>query len=43
MDLAGIGWLRGLDKILGKIDVCTFSGAVVNYPRWDFGDVRLIL
>jgi hypothetical protein len=28
MDLAGIGRLRGLDKIPEKIDLCTVSGAI---------------
>jgi hypothetical protein len=34
MDLAEIGWLRGLDKIPGETSFCTTLGANVQNPRW---------
>jgi hypothetical protein len=36
MDLAGIGWLRGLDKILDKIGFYTVLGAIRSprFPGW---------
>jgi hypothetical protein len=32
MDLAGIGWLRGLDKIPDKTGFCTVLGANLMGP-----------